>query len=232
MTEQVLTVQWMQDYIEKHKTEEISLSDLARASLFSPWYAFRLFRNVLGLTPAEYTRKYRLTQAAKQLRGGEVTLYIVYCAVSLLTLSAAALLWGVRLHGSLLAFPRFPWKLGTYYALDPVRRYAGGRRGKGRQAGQRHCFDPLFPHAGLFRHNAADRGHAKGDAKNRQHFPADAGTYDDEEYILRHQHRERLAADWCHGWRCRTLHDPCCSLLPLGMKSFAMDQKRQKPVRS
>ena len=104
MTEQVLAVQRMQDYIEKHKTEEISLSDLARASLFSPWYAFRLFRNVLGLTPAEYIRKYRLTQAAKQLRGVELTMYIVYCAVSLLTLSAAALLWGVRLHGSLLAF--------------------------------------------------------------------------------------------------------------------------------
>ena len=40
MTEQVLAVQRMQDYIEKNKTEEISLSDLARASLFSPWYAY------------------------------------------------------------------------------------------------------------------------------------------------------------------------------------------------
>ena len=37
MKEQVLAVQRMQDYIEKNKTEEISLSDLARASLFSPW---------------------------------------------------------------------------------------------------------------------------------------------------------------------------------------------------
>ena len=72
MTEQVLAVQRMQDYIEKNKTEEISLSDLARASLFSPWYAYRLFRDCLSLTPTEYIRKYRLTQAAKQLRGGEV----------------------------------------------------------------------------------------------------------------------------------------------------------------
>lgn len=31
-------------------------------------------------------------------------MYIVYCIVSLATLSAAALLWGVQLHGSLLAF--------------------------------------------------------------------------------------------------------------------------------
>ena len=72
MKEQVLAVQRMQDYIEKNKAEKISLSDLAQASLFSPWYAFRLFRNVLGLTPTEYIRKYRLTQAAEQLRSGEV----------------------------------------------------------------------------------------------------------------------------------------------------------------
>ena len=71
MNEQVLAVQRMQDYIEANKTEEISLSDLARASLFSPWYAYRLFRACLGLTPAEYIRKYRLTQAAKQLRSGD-----------------------------------------------------------------------------------------------------------------------------------------------------------------
>ena len=72
MKEQILAVQRMQDFIENNKSEEISLSDLARASLFSPWYAYRLFRDYLGLTPTEYIRKYRLTQAAKQLRSGEV----------------------------------------------------------------------------------------------------------------------------------------------------------------
>ena len=72
MTEQILAVQRMQDYIEKHRTEEISLSGLSTASLFSPWHSYRLFRETLGLTPAEYLRKYRLTQAAKELRSGEV----------------------------------------------------------------------------------------------------------------------------------------------------------------
>ena len=71
MKEQVLAVQRMQDYIEQNRTEDISLSDLARASLFSPWYSYRLFRDYLGLTPTEYIRKYRLTQAAKQIRRGE-----------------------------------------------------------------------------------------------------------------------------------------------------------------
>ena len=72
MKEQILAVQRMQDYIEKNQTEEIRLSDLARVSLFSPWYSYRLFRECLGLTPTEYIRKCRLTQAAKQLRSGEI----------------------------------------------------------------------------------------------------------------------------------------------------------------
>ena len=72
MKERILAVQRMQDYIEENKTDEISLSDLARVSLFSPWYSYRLFRDCLGLTPTEYIRKYRLTQAAKQLRSGDV----------------------------------------------------------------------------------------------------------------------------------------------------------------
>ncbi len=81
MKEQVLAVQRMQDYIEKNQAEEISLSDLARISLFSPWYSYRLFREHLGLTPAEYIRKCRLTQAARQLRSGETKVIdAAYCA--------------------------------------------------------------------------------------------------------------------------------------------------------
>lgn len=72
MKEQVLAVQRMQDYIEKNQGEDIRLSDLAQASLFSPWYAYRLFREYLGVTPTEYIRKYRLTQAARLLRAGDV----------------------------------------------------------------------------------------------------------------------------------------------------------------
>ena len=55
MTEQVLAVQRMQDYIEKNKTEEISLSDLARASLYSPWYALS---SVPGLPWSDTDRVY------------------------------------------------------------------------------------------------------------------------------------------------------------------------------
>ena len=71
MREQILAVQRMQDYIEQNKATEITLSDLAKVSLFSPWYSYRLFREYLDLTPAEYTRKLRLSQAALRLRDGE-----------------------------------------------------------------------------------------------------------------------------------------------------------------
>ena len=71
MREQTLAVQRMQDYIEQNMTMEITLSDLAKISLFSPWYSYRLFREYLGLTPTEYIRKLRLSQAALRLRDGE-----------------------------------------------------------------------------------------------------------------------------------------------------------------
>lgn len=68
MQEQVEAVQRMQDYIEKHLCDEIAFADLAKASLFSPWYARRLFIDYLGITPAEYIRKLRLRNSALLLR--------------------------------------------------------------------------------------------------------------------------------------------------------------------
>ena len=71
MRKQTLAVQRMQDYIEQNKTMEITLSDLAKIALFSPWYSYRLFREYLGMTPTEYIRKLRLSKAALRLRDGE-----------------------------------------------------------------------------------------------------------------------------------------------------------------
>ena len=68
MREQTLAVQRMQDYIEEHLEQEITLADLAGASLFSPWHSYRLFREYLGLSPAEYIRRLRLSRSALRLR--------------------------------------------------------------------------------------------------------------------------------------------------------------------
>lgn len=54
----------------------------------------------------------------------ELFMYIIYCAVSLTTLSVAALLWGVRLHGSLLAFLG-SWALTMLSTLS-IGMLAGG----------------------------------------------------------------------------------------------------------
>ena len=72
MQEQIDAVQRMQEYIEKHLCEKISFADIAKASLFSPWYARRLFLDYTGVTPAEYTRKLRLKQSALKLRDEDV----------------------------------------------------------------------------------------------------------------------------------------------------------------
>ena len=56
MKEQTMAVQRMQEYIEVHLTEEITLNHLAEASLYSPWHSYRLFQVYLGMSPAEYIR--------------------------------------------------------------------------------------------------------------------------------------------------------------------------------
>ena len=68
--EQILAVQRMQDYIETHLCEEIVPADLAGAALFSPWYAWRLFKQYTGLTPAGYLRRLRLSRSTVLLREG------------------------------------------------------------------------------------------------------------------------------------------------------------------
>ena len=74
MQEQIEAVQRMQEYIEKHLRENISFADVAKASLFSPWYARRLFLEYTGVTPSEYIRKLRLKQSALKLRDEDVNI--------------------------------------------------------------------------------------------------------------------------------------------------------------
>ena len=68
MRSQILAVQKMQDYIEAHLAEEITLAALADICSFSPWYAHRLFREHTGYAPAEYIRRMRLAKSAQRLK--------------------------------------------------------------------------------------------------------------------------------------------------------------------
>lgn len=66
--EQIMAVQRMQDYIEEHLKQEITLSELSEVSLYSPWHSYRLFQEYLEVTPAEYIRRLRLSHSAIKLK--------------------------------------------------------------------------------------------------------------------------------------------------------------------
>lgn len=66
--EKIMAVQRMQEYIMAHYREDITLEQLAKAAMYSPWHAIRAFSELTGKTPFEYLRAVRLTEAAKKLR--------------------------------------------------------------------------------------------------------------------------------------------------------------------
>ena len=68
--EKINAVQRMQDYIDTHITEPITLSRLARAAGYSQWHSARIFKELVGKTPFEYVRAIRLSHAALLLRDG------------------------------------------------------------------------------------------------------------------------------------------------------------------
>ncbi len=68
MKEQIEAVQRMQDYINLHLSDTVSLADLSKVSMFSPWYSYRLFKQYTNLTPADYIRRLRLSKSALRLR--------------------------------------------------------------------------------------------------------------------------------------------------------------------
>lgn len=68
MTEKVLAVQQMQDYIKNNLTKQITLCDLAETVHFSPFYCARIFKELTGLSPADYIRRMKLSYSALKLR--------------------------------------------------------------------------------------------------------------------------------------------------------------------
>ena len=79
MKEQILAVQRMQEYIEAHLEEMVTLAELSKVSHFSPWHAHRLFRHYTGLAPAEYIRRLRLSRSALRLKQGDCRVIDVAC---------------------------------------------------------------------------------------------------------------------------------------------------------
>jgi len=66
--EKIKAVQRMQEYIEEHVTDSITLFKLAQAAGYSPWHSERIFKELTDKTPFEYIRALRLSHAAVRLR--------------------------------------------------------------------------------------------------------------------------------------------------------------------
>lgn len=66
--EKINAVQRMQDYIEQHIAEPITLHMIAQAAEYSPWHSGRIFKELMGKTIFEYIRALRLSRAAIKLR--------------------------------------------------------------------------------------------------------------------------------------------------------------------
>ena len=58
----------MQNYIDEHLSDPISLAQLSNAAGYSPWHSERIFRAFIGKAPFEYIRALRLSKAALELR--------------------------------------------------------------------------------------------------------------------------------------------------------------------
>lgn len=55
------------DYIERNLTNDIDLSACAKACGYSKYHFLRVFKEVSGMTPADYIRKRRLSEIAKRI---------------------------------------------------------------------------------------------------------------------------------------------------------------------
>ena len=58
-------------YMEEHLTERIDLEDIAKSVHLSPFHFHRAFSMLTEMSPAEYLRKRRLSQAGAELASGK-----------------------------------------------------------------------------------------------------------------------------------------------------------------
>lgn len=68
MDEKKKAVRLMQNYISEHLAEEITIEELGRVASFSPWHARKMFISFLGMSPAVYIRRLKLSKSAIELR--------------------------------------------------------------------------------------------------------------------------------------------------------------------
>ena len=76
-------IKQMMVYVHEHYSEKISVAQIAEAAFLSEQECFRLFRDCLHMTPAEYIKSYRLQKACQMLAGTSEPLTVVSQACGL-----------------------------------------------------------------------------------------------------------------------------------------------------
>lgn len=74
-------------YIEENYNRDILLEDVARAAGLSVGYLSKQFKNILGTSPAEYARSFRMAKAAELLRNETMPVADVAAALGFADLS-------------------------------------------------------------------------------------------------------------------------------------------------
>ncbi len=72
MEEKKIAVRKMQDYIETHLHESITIKQLSNCCYLSPSYAAKIFKELTSYTPYYYIKACRLSEAAKTLRDSDL----------------------------------------------------------------------------------------------------------------------------------------------------------------
>lgn len=66
--ENLSAIRKVQEYLQAHLNERITLQSLAKVSGYSPYHCAHLFKACLGMGPLTYLRKLRLTEASLRIR--------------------------------------------------------------------------------------------------------------------------------------------------------------------
>ncbi|MFV8429885.1 helix-turn-helix transcriptional regulator [Vibrio owensii] len=67
---QFLLIRQSKAFMEKHHSENIELSDLAKAAFMSRFHYVRIFKQMYGVTPRSYLRDMRIKKAKALLKEG------------------------------------------------------------------------------------------------------------------------------------------------------------------
>ena len=61
----------VQDHIREHRSDELTLENLAEVAVFSPFHFHRIFKSMTGENVKEFIQRTRLESAANQLASGD-----------------------------------------------------------------------------------------------------------------------------------------------------------------